>query len=166
LTPPLTFTVAIFRDELDAWPDDVISLSIVGQLKLAGKQGISLEIGLDLYLEIRGGTSGKVDSFDGAGPFIEWDVGPIGENNVHAIGAISAVKPNELWAQRVCFENFPGHFTFFLVFRSGRPEPSKLAAGPSLQNSAALGNAIRGLCVNLKRISPTPCRAFLDFAAR
>jgi hypothetical protein len=80
---------------------------------------------LDLYLEIRGGTSGKVDSFDGAGPFIEWDVGLIGENNVHAIGAISAVKPNELWAQRVCFENFPGHFTFFLVFRSGRPEPSK-----------------------------------------
>ena len=156
---PTATPAAIFRDELDAWPDDahVISLSIVGQLKLAGKQGISLEIGLDLYLEIRGGTSGKVDSFDGAGPFIEWDVGLIGENNVHAIGAISAVKPNELWAQRVCFENFPGHFTFFSVFRS---------AGPSLQNSAALGNAIRGLCVNLKRISSTHCRAFLDFAAR
>jgi hypothetical protein len=80
---------------------------------------------LDLYLEIRGGTCGKVDSFDGAGAFIERDVGLIGENNVHTIGAISAVKPNELWAQRVCFENFPGHFTFFLVFRSGTPEPSK-----------------------------------------
>jgi hypothetical protein len=50
---------------------------------------------------------------------IEWDVGLIGENDVHAIGAISAVKPNELWAQRVCFENFLGHFTFL-----GTPEPS------------------------------------------
>jgi hypothetical protein len=65
------------------------------ELKLAGKPGISL-VGLDLYLEIRGGTSGKVDSFDGAGPFIEWD----------AIGAISAVKPNGLWAQRVCLARF------------------------------------------------------------
>ena len=61
---------------------------------------------MDLYLEIRSGTCGKVDSFDRAGAFIEWDVGLIGENDVHAIGAISAVKPNELWAQRVCFENF------------------------------------------------------------
>jgi hypothetical protein len=117
---------AIFRDELDAWPDDarVISLSLVGQLKLAGEQGIGQEIGLDLYLEIRSGTCGKVDSFDRAGAFVEWDVGLIGENDVHAIGAISAVKPNELWAQRVCLENFLGHFTFLLVSRSGTPEPS------------------------------------------
>jgi hypothetical protein len=89
-----------------------ISPSIVGQLKLAGEQGISLEIGSDLYLEICGGICGKMDSFDGAGAFIEWDVGLIGENDVHAIGAISAVKPNELWAQSVCFENFLGHLTF------------------------------------------------------
>jgi hypothetical protein len=79
----------------------VISLSIVGQLKLAGEQGISLEVGLDLYLEIPGGTCGKVDSFGGAGTFIEGDVRFIGENNVHAIGAISTVKPNVFWSQRV-----------------------------------------------------------------
>jgi hypothetical protein len=97
---------------------------LVGQLKLAGEQGIGQEIGLDLYLEIRSGTCGKVDSFDRAGAFVEWDVGLIGENDVHAIGAISAVKPNELWAQRVCLENFLGHFTFLLVSRSGTPEPS------------------------------------------
>ena len=92
-----------------------LSPSIVGQLKLAGEQGISLEIGSDLYLEICGGTCGKVDSFDSAGAFKEWDVGLIGENDVHAIGAISAVKPNELWAQSVCFENF----LHLSVFRSG-----------------------------------------------
>jgi hypothetical protein len=73
--------VRLARDEFDAWPDDaLVSLSIVGQLKLAGEQGISLEIGLDLYLEICGGTCGKVDSFNGAGAIIEWDVGLIGEN--------------------------------------------------------------------------------------
>ena len=79
---------------------------------------------MDLYLEIHGGTCGKVDSFDGAEAFIEWEVRLIGEDDVHAIGAISAVKPNELWAQRMSFENFLGHVTFLLVFRSGTPELS------------------------------------------
>jgi len=45
--------------------------SVVGQLKLAGEKRISLKIGLDHYLEIRGGTCGKVDSFGGAGALIE-----------------------------------------------------------------------------------------------
>jgi len=75
-----------------------------------------LEVGLDVYLEIRGGSCGKVDSFGGTGAFIEGNLVLIGENNVRAIGAISAVKPNELWAQSVGIENFLGHEVTFWFF--------------------------------------------------
>jgi hypothetical protein len=39
-----------------------------------------LKVGLDVYLEIRGGSCGKVNSFGGTGTFIEGDISLIGEN--------------------------------------------------------------------------------------
>jgi hypothetical protein len=90
---------------------------------------------LDHYLEIRGGTCGKVDSIGGTGTFIEGDVRLIGENNVDAIGAISTVKPDVFWSQRVCVENFRGHVTFLLLSRSGTPEPSGSRASTKIFQS-------------------------------
>jgi hypothetical protein len=77
---------------------------------------------LDHYLEIRGGTCGKVDSFGGAGAFIEGDFRLIGENNVRAIGAISAVSLTYFGRSASALKI--SMVTFLLVFRSGTPEPS------------------------------------------
>ena len=92
-----------------------LSPSIVGQLKLAGEQGVGLEIDRIFISKFAAAFAAKWIALTSAGAFKEWDVGLIGENDVHAIGAISAVKPNELWAQSVCFENF----LHLSVFRSG-----------------------------------------------